>query len=78
MQTFLVVLIVAVAVAYLGRRFRRSTRTRNACGCGCEGCGAVDACVDIAEAPPSVGNSDIRSRTAGEFADETAEPEERP
>jgi hypothetical protein len=78
MQTLVVVLIVLIAVAYLGRRFYRSTRTKNACGCGCDGCGAVDACADIAEVPPSVGNSDIRCRTAGDIADETSNRKDRP
>ncbi len=46
MQTLIVIVIVAIAAIYLGRRFYRSIKTpqANTCSCGCNGCTEVDSC----------------------------------
>jgi hypothetical protein len=51
MQGILVALIVALAAAYLGRRFYRSfkaasgrSQTGGGCGCGCGGCDIAGTC----------------------------------
>ncbi len=77
MQNLIVALIILAAAVYVGRRFYRSTRTKSSCGCGCEGCGAANARGDIADAPFSGDCADIRSRTAGEIADEMAERDDQ-
>jgi membrane protein implicated in regulation of membrane protease activity len=51
MQGILVALIVALAAAYLVRRFYRSykaasgqARSNEGCGCGCSGCEVAGTC----------------------------------
>ena len=46
MQTFLVVLIVAAAVGFMGRRLYRNIKQdgTSSCGCGCSGCGQEQTC----------------------------------
>jgi len=41
MQTIIVILIVAAAAFFTGRKFYRGFRGRGGCGCGCE-----DSCED--------------------------------
>jgi len=38
MQNLIVVLIIALAVLYVGRRFYRSSKLEEGCGCGCSSC----------------------------------------
>jgi hypothetical protein len=38
MQTFIVILIVAIAAAFLIRNFLKKFKRREACGCGCSSC----------------------------------------
>jgi hypothetical protein len=38
MQTFIVILIVAVAAAFLIRKFLKNFKQEDACGCGCTSC----------------------------------------
>lgn len=75
MQTVIVLLVVAIAAVYLGRRFYRSARSKSACGC--DGCASAGSCGTIADGSPPEGCADIPSRTAGEFADERAERDNR-
>jgi hypothetical protein len=56
MQTITVLLIVAVAVFYLIRRFYNSvnSKTQSTCGCGCNGCNPAiqrDNCSDMGNQP---------------------------
>ena len=46
METLIVVIIVAVAVIYLVKRYLRIFRPREEtrCDCGCSGCGQESAC----------------------------------
>ena len=46
METVIVVIIVALAVIYLMRRYWRIFRPREetACDCGCSGCGQASTC----------------------------------
>lgn len=37
MQTIIVILIVAAAAFFVGRKFYRGFRGEEGCGCGCEG-----------------------------------------
>jgi len=46
MQTLIVIVIVAMAAIYLGRRFYRSIKTAQAstCSCGCSECTEIASC----------------------------------
>ena len=46
METFIVLLIVAMAVIYLVKRYLRIFRPREeaSCDCGCSGCGHESTC----------------------------------
>lgn len=46
METFIVVIIVAMAVVYLVKRYLRIFRPReeSSCDCGCSGCGQESTC----------------------------------
>ena len=55
METFIVVIIVGMAVIYLVKRYRRifSPRVETTCDCGCTGCGQASTCdADIKTIPP--------------------------
>jgi hypothetical protein len=45
MQTLLVVIIVAAAIGFMGRRLYRQVKreAEPSCGCGCSGCGAAQS-----------------------------------
>lgn len=45
-DTLLVVLIVALAAFWVGRRFYAGFRRESACGCGCGGCKTANNCPD--------------------------------
>jgi hypothetical protein len=38
MQTLIVILIVAIAAAFLIRKFLKNFKQEDACGCGCASC----------------------------------------
>lgn len=46
METFIVVIIVAIAAIYLVKRYLRIFRPREetSCDCGCSGCGQASTC----------------------------------
>ncbi len=46
METFIVVIIVGMAVIYLVKRYLRIFRPRaeSSCDCGCSGCGEESTC----------------------------------
>jgi hypothetical protein len=43
MQTLIVILIVAIAAAFLIRKFLKNFKQQEACGCGCTSCPADPA-----------------------------------
>lgn len=49
MQTILVILIVGLAVAYVGRRFYANFKkgAQTNCSCGCGGCANENSCDDL-------------------------------
>ncbi len=49
LQTIIVILIVAGAAFYLGRRFFNSLKKSDssACGCGCSGCNIAPTCEEL-------------------------------
>jgi hypothetical protein len=47
MQTALVILIVAAAAVYVGRRFYNGLKQQNNCNCGCTSCGIDDSCDEL-------------------------------
>ncbi|NNF99345.1 MAG: FeoB-associated Cys-rich membrane protein [Desulfobacteraceae bacterium] len=48
METIIVLIIVALAMVYLVRRFYLNFKsgTDPVCGCGCSGCGMASDCTD--------------------------------
>ena len=45
MQHLIIIIVVALAAAYLGRRFYRSFKaagSEQSCACGCSSCGSAD------------------------------------
>jgi hypothetical protein len=54
MQTFLVVVILALAVCYLGRRLRRTLSGKGGC-CGCSGCASRKSAFAPIACSPSCG-----------------------
>jgi hypothetical protein len=55
METLIVLIIVALAVVYLVKRYLRIFRPREApsCDCGCSGCGEASTCdADIKHIQP--------------------------
>jgi hypothetical protein len=50
MQTIIVVLIVAIAAAFLVRKFLKNVKQEDTCGCGCTSCPTdVAACEESTE-----------------------------
>jgi hypothetical protein len=54
-ETFIVVIIVAIAVIYLVKRYLRIFRPpeETACDCGCSGCGQASTCTSDIKTIPS-------------------------
>jgi hypothetical protein len=48
MDTFVVILIVGLAIFYVGRKFFTNLRksAQPSCGCGCSTCGVQSSCTD--------------------------------
>ena len=58
MQTLIVVLIVAIAAAFLIRNFLKKFKQEKACGCGCSSCPVnPDTCEESPESCKSRVNS---------------------
>lgn len=51
-DTVIVIVIVAVAAAFVGRKLYRQFTAKSS-GCGCSGCGQVKQCSDIQDRPES-------------------------
>ena len=49
MGNILVILILVLAVAYIGRAFYRGSKKQAACGCGCSACGDDPSCSEQTE-----------------------------
>ena len=49
LQTIIVILIVAGAAFYLGRRFHNSLKKSHSstCGCGCSECSTAQSCKEL-------------------------------
>ncbi len=46
MQTFIVIVIVCLAAAYLVKTFFGKSGKNDGCGCGCTSCPTADTCND--------------------------------
>jgi len=55
MDTFIVVLIVGLAIFYVGRKFINNLQksTPSSCGCGCSACNVQSDCADAEKAQDS-------------------------
>jgi len=55
MDTFIVLLIVGLAIFYVGRRFFNNLRKNSqaSCGCGCSACDVQSNCADPEKAQDS-------------------------
>jgi hypothetical protein len=52
METLIVIVIVAVAAAYVGRIFYKGFKQKDGCDCGCTCCSLSDSC-----SPPAAGSA---------------------
>jgi hypothetical protein len=50
MQNLIVIIIVGLAVVYIGRSYYKKYKKGNQCSCGCEGCAADTSSCDLPEA----------------------------
>ena len=46
MENIIVILIVAVSVLFLAKRYFRKARAQESCDCGCSGCDVKATCDD--------------------------------
>ena len=64
METLIVILIVGLAVIYVGRRFFNNLKKGSQASCGC-GCSACDVQSDCADPRKSAGLASIESEPGG-------------
>ena len=57
MQHIMVIIIVAIAAFYIGRKYYRSYKaaaTTTSCSCGCDTCSSAVTCEEVQEVPDDV------------------------